>query len=570
MNIKRKDMIKRYKWLVGVMIITLATFSCKKDLLDIKPIDFVSDTAVFEDITLTSQFVSDIYGSLLSGFERRDFGYTEGWAAGFANLDMMTDDIEGHNDLPMNKVQAGDLNSNFSMGTQLWAANYALIRKTNTLLAKIDGVPTTNIALRNRLKAEAQFLRAFAYADLVKSFGGVPLIIKEQSVSDDLEVARNSYDECVAFIVKECDEAAGVLLASYPDAADLGRATKGAAIALKARTLLYHASPLNNSNNTMSRWDDAAKAAQQVMALAPTTYDIYPDYYQLFMTKAGNKEVIFAKKFGRPSRTHQSAWMLHMSFTPTGWGGWGAFHATQNLVDAFEMKTTGLLPDQAGSGYDEQNPYTNRDNRLDKAMLMNGSQFKGITVETFRSADLNAFPDGNANGRTNGDRTKTGYGLRKFIDEKNLTADAVYQGGDNDWIFMRYAEVLLNYAEAKNEFSGPDASVYDALDKVRARGGLAPLTRNFSQSTLRDKIRNERRVELCFEEHRVYDVRRWKKGMTYFNGPVYRMDVVKNANGTLNYNRKAVLENRVYQERYNLFPIPQIEIERNRKLVPNP
>jgi hypothetical protein len=563
-------MMKRYKWLLVVMVITLSTFSCKKDLLDIKPIDFVSDAAVFQDITLTSQFVSDIYGTLLSGFERRDFGYTEGWAAGFANLDMMTDDIEGHNDLPMNKVQAGDLNSNFSMGTQLWAVNYTLIRKTNTLLARIDGVPTTNTALRDRLKAEARFLRAFAYADLVKSFGGVPLIIKEQSVTDDLEVPRNSYDECVAFIIKECDEAAAVLMPSYPDAADLGRATKGAALALKARTLLYHASPLNNPNNTLSRWDDAAKAAQQVMALSPSTYDLYPDYYQLFMTKAGNKEVIFAKKFARPSRTHQSAWMLHMSFTPTGWGGWGAFHATQNLVDKFEMRTTGLLPDQPGSGYNEQNPYANRDLRLDKAMLMNGSTFKGITVETFRSADLNAFPDGNANGRTNGDRTKTGYGLRKFIDEKNLTADAVYQGGDNDWIFMRYAEVLLNYAEAKNEFSGPDASVYDALDKVRSRGGLPPLTRTFTKLALQEKIRNERRVELCFEEHRVYDVRRWKQGMTYFNTPIYRMDIVKNANGTLTYNRKAVLETRQYQEKYNLFPIPQVEIERNRKLTPNP
>lgn len=569
MNIKRKEMIKRYKWLVGVMVITLATFSCKKNLLDIKPIDFVSDVAVFQDITLTSQFVSDIYGSLLSGFERRDFGYDQDWSRGFANLDMMTDDIEGHPDLPMNKVQAGDLNSHFSMGTQLWASNYALIRKTNTLLAKIDGVPTTNTALRNRLKAEAQFLRAFAYADLVKSFGGVPLITVEQSVTDDLEVPRNTYDECVAFIIKECDEAAAVLLPSYPDAADLGRATKGAALALKARVLLYHASPLNNPSNTLSRWDDAAKAAQQVMALAPTTYDIHPDYYQLFMTKAGNKEVIFAKKFGRPNRTHQTAWMLHMSFTPTGWGGWGGFHATQNLVDAFEMRTTGLRPNEPGSGYVEQDPYANRDTRLDKAMLMNGSAFKNITVETFQSADLNIFPDGNANGRTNGDRTKTGYGLRKFIDDRNMTGDAVYQGGDNDWIYMRYAEVLLNYAEAKNEFSGPDGSVYDALDKVRSRGGLPPLTRNFTQPNLQEKIRNERRVELCFEEHRVYDVRRWKKGMTYFNTPVYRMNVVKNAGGTLTYS-KVILENRAYQEKYNLFPIPQIEIERNRKLTPNP
>ena len=568
MNIKRKEMIKRHKWLVGVVLVTLTTFSCKKDLLDIKPIDFVSDVAVFQDITLTSQFVSDIYGTMLSGFERRDFGYDQDWARGFANLDMMTDDIEGHNDLPMNRVQAGDLNSNFSMGTQLWAVNYTLIRKANTLIARIDGVPTTNTALKDRLKAEAKFLRAFAYADLVKSFGGVPLIITEQNASDDLEVPRNTYDECVAFILKECDEAAAVLSPTYPDA-ELGRATKGAALALKARVLLYHASALNNPGNIASRWDDAAKAAKEVMDMSPAVYSLYPDYYQLFMTKAGNKEVIFAKKFGRPNRTHQSAWMLHMSFTPTGWGGWGAFHATQNLVDAFEMRTTGLLPDQSGSGYDPQNPYANRDTRLDKAMLMNGSQFKGITVETFQSADLNAFADGNANSRTNGDRTKTGYGLRKFIDEKNMTSDAVYQGGDNDWIYMRYAEVLLNYAEAKNEFSGPDGTVYEALDEVRRRGGLPPLARNFSKEDLQTKIRNERRVELCFEEHRVYDVRRWKKGMTYFNQPVYRMNVIKNANGTLTYS-KVVLENRVYKESYNLFPIPQIETERNRKLTPNP
>ena len=567
MNIKRKEMIKRHKWLVGAILVTLTTFSCKKDLLDIKPIDFVSDAAVFQDITLTSQFVSDIYGTMLSGFERRDFGYDQDWARGFATLDMMTDDIEGHNDLPMNRVQAGDLNSNFSMGTQLWAVNYALIRKANTLIARIDGVPTTNTALKERLKAETKFLRAFAYADLVKSFGGVPLIVAEQNVNDDLEVPRNTYDECVAFIIKECDEAAAVLSPTYSDA-DLGRATKGAALALKARVLLYHASALNNPGNIASRWDDAAKAAKEVMNMSPATYSLYSDYYQLFMTKTGNKEVIFAKKFGRPNRTHQSAWMLHMSFTP-GWGGWGAFHATQNLVDAFEMKTTGLLPDQTGSGYDPQNPYANRDTRLDRAMLMNGSQFKGITVETFQSADLNAFPDGNANSRTNGDRTKTGYGLRKFIDEKNMTSDAVYQGGDNDWIYMRYAEVLLNYAEAKNEFSGPDGSVYDALDEVRRRGGLPPLNRNFSQGDLRIKIRNERRVELCFEEHRVYDVRRWKTGMTFFNQPVYRMNVIKNANGTLTYS-KVVLENRVYKESYNLFPIPQIEIERNRKLTPNP
>src|SRR5690606_13754576 len=152
----RKEMIKRYKWLIGVTMFTFTTVACKKDLLDVRPIDFVSDAAVFQDINLTSQFVNDIYGSLLSGFERRDFGWTEGWASGFALLDMMTDDIEGHTDLPMNLVHQGDLNPQFSMGTQMWAANYTLIRKANTLLARIDDVPTTNTVLRDRLKAEAR------------------------------------------------------------------------------------------------------------------------------------------------------------------------------------------------------------------------------------------------------------------------------------------------------------------------------------------------------------------------------------------------------------------------------
>jgi hypothetical protein len=111
--------------------------------------------------------------------------------------------------------------------------------------------------------------------------------------------------------------------------------------------------------------------------------------------------------------------------------------------------------------------------------------------------------------------------------------------------------------------------VYAALDEVRARAGQPALPRTFSQASLREKIKNERRVELSFEEHRVFDVRRWKSGMTYFNGPIYRMNITKNADGSLTFNRRALLENRVYKENYNLFPIPQIEMERNRKLKQN-
>lgn len=549
--------IKKIKWIAALVCLVSITYSCK-NVLDVKPTNFVSDEAVFKDISLTSQFVTNIYSSLLSGFERRDAGLGQDWSVGFGLLDMATDDIEGHASLNVNVVQSGDLNgSNFNFSIEMWQANYALIRKANTLLARIDAVETTDAALKSRLKAEGRFLRAFAYSELLRAFGGVPLIVTEQNVADDLSVPKSSYEQVLSFIVDECDASAADLPVVYPDA-ELGRATKGAALALKARMLLHYASPLNNPSNDLARWTAAADAAKAVMDLG--TYSLHPDYYRLFMDKAGNREVIFAKKYARPGRTHETAWKLSMSIeAPAVIGGvWGAFHATQNLVDSYEMKN-GMLISQPGSGYDPQNPYQNRDSRLDKSLLRNGSAWKGVIVETFEG--------GNANKPSNGDRTKTGYGLKKFIDERYVSADEVYQGGDNDWIFMRYAEVLLNYAEARNEASGPDGSVRDAINQVRGRSGQPDLPA-LGQSEMRQRIINERRVELSFEEHRFYDVRRWKLGSTYFNVPVRRVKIIKNENGSLNYSYENV-ENRSYQEHYNYLPIPQMELERNDKLVQN-
>lgn len=549
----------KYKWTIGAFVIASLTYSCKKDVLDIKPTDFVSDAAVFSDINLTSQFVTNIYSSLLSGFERRDAGLGQDWSVGFGLLDMATDDIEGHASLNVNSIQNGDLNpSNFNFSIEMWQANYVVIRKANTLLARIDAVPTTDAALKARLKAEGRFLRAFAYQELIKAFGGVPLITTEQKVSDDLFVPRSTLDECVNFIVKECDEAAADLPLTYPDT-ELGHATKGAALALKARILLYHASPLHNPANDAARWKKAADAAKAVMNL--NTYELYPNYYRLFLDKTGNKEVIFAKKYGRPGRIHETPWKLGMSIqAPAVIGGvWGAFHATQNLVDSYEMKNGKPISDPT-SGYDPQNPYNNRDNRLDQSLLRNGTQWKGVTIETFEG--------GNANMASNGDRTKTGYGLKKMVDEKYVTPDQVYQGGDNDWLFMRYAEVLLNYAEAQNEAVGADGTVFDALNEVRRRANQPALS-GLNQTDLRARIRNERRVELSFEEHRFFDVRRWKQGTLYFNQPVKRIKIVKNSNGTLTHTVEN-LENRIYKEDFNLLPIPQMERERNPKLGQNP
>lgn len=543
----------------GILIMLFAATllgACNKDILDIKPTNFVSDVAVFEDLTLTTQFVNNIYGSLLSGFDRRDAGLGNDWSMGMGMLAMATDEAEGPTATTLNNLNSGDLNPNFTYGTEMWFFNYLVIRKCNTLLSRIDAVPG-DAALKNRLKAEAQFIRAFCYADLIKAFGGVPLITKEQNVDDDLFVPKNTYKECLDQVIKDCDDAAAVLPVTY--AADqLGRATKGAALALKGRMLLYYASPINNGSNDVARWQTAATASKAVMDL--NTYTLYPNYYRMFLDKTGNNEVIFANKYQRPNRTQQTAWKLAMSIqAPDVVGGaWGGFSPTQNLVDAYEMKNGSRIADPA-SGYNPQDPYKDRDSRLDQSILRNGSSWKGVTVET--------FDGGNAQNAANGDRTKTGYGLKKLLDEKYVTADQVYQGGDNDWIYIRYAEVLLNYAEAQNEASGPDANVYNAINLVRQRAGQPALS-GLSQNDLRDRIRNERRVELAFEEHRFWDVRRWKLGATYFNAPVNKMHVRKSGN-TFNYTIEQ-LENRTYKETYNVLPIPQTEIDRNPKLVQNP
>jgi hypothetical protein len=410
------------------------------------------------------------------------------------------------------------------------------------------------------MKAEAQFLRAFAYEELVKCFGGVPLMLKA-GLPEESFIPRNTYDEVVAQIIKDCDEAAAALPVTYP-AADLGRATKVAALALKARVLLYKASPLNNAG-TPALWQQAADAAKAVMAYGPPPgsgeYGLHPDYYKLFIDKVGNKEVIFARKFQNPSINPsdgaRAKW--YMSVPGVNDGAWGGYSPTQNLVDAYEMKN-GLQINEPASGYNPQDPYTNRDTRLDKSILHQGSRYKaGVVIETFRG--------GNTNNTNRLDSSKTGYGLLKMVDTSKYGAAG---GADNDWIFIRYAEVLLNFAEAQNEATGPNAEVYAAVNQVRARSGQPALS-GLSQAQMREKLRNERRVELSFEEHRFFDVRRWKLGTTYFQEPIRKASITRNPDGTLNYSYP-VWEQRVFKEFQHLMPIPQSEIDKNPKLVQNP
>jgi hypothetical protein len=551
------------KWATGILILATIIASCKKNLLDVYPTDSLSDATVFTDISLVNRFLNDTYGTMPNGFNRRDQNPADaGWSRGMSALAMAEDDAEANNLAASTQgINAGTIPTTWAYADDIWTQNYAVIRKTNMIMENIDKVPADD-AIKSRMKAEAQFLRAFCHAELVKCFGGVPLMLKA-GTPDESIIARNSYDECVTQIIKDCDEAAANLPVTYP-ASDLGRATKVAALAVKARILLYYASPLNNTSNDASRWKTAADAAKAVMAYGPPPgsgdYGLYSDYYRLFLEKLGNKEVIFARKFQNPginpSDGARNKW--YMSVPGVNDGAWGGFSPTQDLVDAYEMKNGKPITDPS-SGYDGQHPYTNRDSRLDKSVIHQGTVYKsGIVIETYRG--------GNTNNTNRFDSSKTGYGLLKLVDTSRYGQNG---DADNDWIFIRYAEVLLNYAEAQNESTGPDASVYEALRQVRDRSGQPALPAGLSQTDMREKIHNERRVELSFEEHRFFDVRRWKQGLTYFNRPIHKVQITKNPDGTLTYDYP-VWENRTFKEFQDLLPLPQSELDKNPKLVPNP
>jgi len=553
---------KNLKWATGILFLATLSGSCKRNLLDVFPSDALSDATVFTDINVANRFLTDVYGTMPNGFNRRDQNPADaGWSRGMSAFAMADDDAEANNPAASTQgINQGVIPTTWAYADDIWTQNYGVIRKANLFMQKIDAAPG-DADLKKRMKAEAQFLRAFSHAELVKCFGGVPLMLKAGTPEEAI-IPRNTYDECVTQISKDCDEAAANLPVTYASS-ELGRATKVAALSVKARMLLYYASPLNNPSNDKTRWANAAAAAKAVMAYGPAPgsgdYGLYGDYYKLFFDKVGNKEVIFARKFQNPninpSDGARNKW--YMSVPNVDDGAWGGFSPTQDLVDAYEMKNGKPISDPT-SGYDDQNPYTNRDGRLDKSVLHQGSLYKnGVVIETYRG--------GNTNTSTRLDSSKTGYGLLKLVDTSKYGANG---GADNDWIFIRYAEVLLIYAEAQNEATGPDASVYDAINQIRTRAGQPNLAAGLSQTDMRSKIQNERRVELSFEEQRFFDVRRWKAGLTYFKAPIHKVQITKNPNGTFTYNYPK-WEDRDYKEFQDLLPIPQSERDRNAKITPN-
>ena len=546
--LKTNNIMMKNKSKFLVVICLLMFFGCSKKY-EAEPLGLINDDIIFDpadkNADYTKQFLYGTYNQLPDWYNRVDGGF----------LDAGTDDaLPSRFGTQPDFYRMGRISS-VTLPDNAWSRNYMGIRRVNLFLSKIAVVPTT-ATLKTQWKAEARFLRAYFYFELIKRWGGVPIVgDKVYNLSDDLNISRSTFDECVNYIVSELDAIKGELLpATVPDA-DWGRANIGANLALKSRVLLYAASPLNNPTNDQSKWTAAANAAQEVKALG--IYTLTSNWVANFYATK-NTEFIFIKE----SATNAN---IEINNGPIGYQqGAGTTSPSQNLVDAFLMANGKMISDPS-SGYDLNNPYANRDPRLTGTVMHNGKQWLGRPVETFEGGQDK--PGGN---RT---QTRTGYYLRKFMGA--FEGSTAYSNQPHHAILFRYAEVLLNHAEAVNESNGPISDVLADLVLIRKRAGIAAgadnlhgLSNSLTRADLRDIIRNERRIELAFEEHRTWDLRRWKLAEVVLNQPVRGVKIERNG-AALTYTYFDAAKSVFDASKMYLYPIPQTEILSNTKMVQN-
>lgn len=521
--------MKKLSLYIIPLIAMLTTVSCGKEILDKAPLDAVSDKDVFATPENTTLFVNSIYAGLPNGFERGWYMFESGSGDAENSYAWTASHMFNRGDYDPTNTPNND-----------WSSSYRQITNCNVFFANIDNV-TGDDALITRLKGEVHFLRAFYYFELYKRFGGVPLISTVLTLEDDFLQDRASADEVVDFILGDLDKAAENLPAKY-SGNDIGRASRVAALSLKGRTLLYAGK--NQESATASKL-----AIDEVIAAG---YDLHAPYDKIFLDN-NNSEIIFDKQL----LAKNCSGYQDLFNAPVGgsYGGWGGTCPTQNLVDAYDMKTSGKPITDPASGYNPQNPFADRDPRFDYSILHNGSTWKAAIIDT-KENGVNK-PNGN------GDATKTGYYLRKFMDESVLDPNAVC--GKAHWILIRLAEVYLNYAEAQLKLNNPEEAVI-WVNKLRERAEMPALQ---TSDLTWDRYMKERRVELAFEEHRFWDVRRWKVAEVTENEAVWGMKIEEIA-GVLKYTPYKWEDRFFDPSKHYLFPIPQSERDKNPNLSQNP
>ncbi len=484
--------------------------SCDDSFLDKEPLHAISGETFWKTQTDVDMALAGVYRRLQSAV----FGYRKPY------LDTYSDNaLDRHGYFNFNNATIGVINPS-NVNTSLYNEPYAGIAACNYFLENVGTVAVVPQATKDLYSAEVRFLRAMFYFELVQFFGDVVLYKTAPKTAEDAKIAKSPKADVLAFVIEDLDDA----IAKLPATAYTGRAVKASAQMLKARVRLYQ-----------QNWADAIALTSAIMAT--NTYSIFQGgYANLFLqpTQQGNPEIIFSTKYLAPNNPQGGEGML----VEIGW--YGGIQPYKGLVDEYEMTNGKMITDPA-SGYDANNPYLKRDPRLKMTVLVPGDPYINPDGSTFATTDP----------------ILTGFVQKKYMDISKLPWDrSKITVTDMNVVHMRYAEVLLAYAEAKNEASGPDATIYDALNKIRSRTGVnlpaVEQTLYNTKEKLRDFIRHERRVELAMEGHRYFDLKRW--GIM-----AEKLALVKNPAGvTLSFG-----------EKNNVLPFPQAEIDRNKSLVQN-
>ena len=591
--------VKIYVLYGCVIMGLLGLFSCDKNL-DNQQKTSLDDNSQWASESNADIFLNDVYDQMPDIYSQPE------------NFDNFTDDNDAGFYYNSWKYKDGNLDpasSNYTLfgggatgiGTISrcnWPALYTSIRKCNTFIQQVTNHKSNySAAWVNKRIDEARFNRAFHYSILFLNWGGVPLISSPQSRADtaNLYVKRSTYAETLNFLTSTLDTILNnkYLAVKYnkgnPDA---GRATLGAALMLKAYLQLVAASPTFNTstypggpdpnhiagfgNADGSRWATAAASFKKFMDDwgAGQSYSLFPEDSTLwFEDNEYNQEVIWDRQYVsnvKGSNYEQyggPVYILGSYYT------WGNYNPTQELVDQFFMANGKPITDP-GSGYDPQHPYVGRERRFYKWIVYDGAPYKMDWMpapDTIYTRIDQVRPSLNQIDFASTDVSNTGYYFRKKLNPKNRPATGL--SGAN-YIYFRYAEVLLGYAEAQNEAVGPDASVYTAVNAIRNRVSLPDLPGGLSQSQMRDAIHQERRVELSFENKRFQDILRWKIADQVLTVDLHGMQIANtvpaNNSGVWTYTPVGLNHPHKFKIRQYLHPIPQDALAQNPQLMQTP
>lgn len=594
--------MRKIYWII-IAVVLAGAVSCKKQaFLDDKTSSLIDVNAVFADSARTIAFLNRMYEEMPFAF------FYDRWEGG--NTVQGTDDAESNLGNPARRAVALYL-ANYSSENfpfhDAWDTPWFNIRRANLLMSRIETTPLSP-AMQRRITGEAKFMRAYFYAYLAANFGGMPIVGDTlYDKESNINIPRASFDETVKYIVKELDEAAALLPA--PNASnqvfdpnrDYGRVTSGACMAVKARLLLYAASPLFNGGvisgaseeqkkaagyptYDVARWQAAANAAKAVIDAGYYSLHTVPGgkpglgFYDVFLRRVNNEYILFTNR--PPNKDFESVWL-----PPSRGGSNQRLKPTQNVVDYFPMKNGRAITDPT-SGYNPANPYFNRDPRFNYSIIFNGSRYQRANtgIDTVYTYSLKSTPTNIAN--TSGDGYNpdgaapatpfTGYFCRKMCDS-NIAVNSS-PNTERGWPLLRYAEIVLSYAEALNEL-GQTNMALEKIKEIRNRAGIDAgdderygIKPGVTQAEMREIIRNERHIELFAEgDNRWDDIRRWKIAEAVNNGLLKGVMIVRNpTTRAYTYTPVVGYQAHVFTPKQYLFPIPGIEIRKMPLMIQNP